>query len=270
MLSAKEMLYMAASKGMSYGSLIGDPFHGFSVDAIREEMIKGRTSLESRSLIRQTGPREWEVESRLDGIFQFLLAPEYSLIINIWRKGEEPGHIYLHFLARQGVSLIYKNGYYHLSLYRGDEVLLKYLLPALGIGPQSSEKAASFRIPAAELGSILSSTWQKPEEIATALRARGLPEGEVSGLIALLGQMNTLCLLIQVAWEGKQSVRQRQLLLFGSTGGLWVHESQSAFPELIELQPIPAHSAAVQVRRLFRPDSGEAPAAPSQEVGIIL
>jgi hypothetical protein len=269
MLSAREMLYMAASKGMSYSTLIGDPFRGLSVDAIREEMIKGRTALEGRSMIRQIGPREWEVEGRLDGIFQFLVTPEYSLIVNTWRKDEENSQLYLHFKAKQGLSLIYKNGYYHLSLYRGDETLLKYLLPALGIGPQFSERAAPFRFPASELGRILASAWQKPEEVAALLRTKGLPEAEAGEVMGLIGQMNTISLLLQVTREGAQSVRQRQLLLFCGTGNLWWHESPGSFPEMITLEPIPAHSAAAQVRRLFSPGSGEPPPAPAQPDEII-
>jgi hypothetical protein len=264
------MLYMAASKGMSYSSLIGDPFRGFSVDAIRDEMIKGRTSLEGRNLIRQIGPREWEVEGRLEGIFQFLVAPEHSMIVNTWRKGEENGQQYLHFKAKQGLSLVFKNGYYHLSLYRGDEALLKYLLPALGIGPQYSERASAFRFPASELSSILSSTWQKPAEVASALRAKGLSEAEASGVTGQIGQMSTLNLLIQVTWEGKQPVRKRQMLLFTSAGNLWWHESQGSFPDLIDLQPIPAQHAAALVRRFFYPESGEPPAVQAQEEDIIL
>jgi hypothetical protein len=268
MLSPKEMLYMAASKGLSYISLIGDPFRGFSVDAIREEITNGRTSLESRSLIRQTGLREWEVEGRLNTLFDFLVSSERSLTFNIWRKGEEKSQMVIHFVGKQAVSQVFKNGYYHLSFYRGDDVLMKFLLPMLGIGPQPSQSAPVLRLPSAELGGILSSIWQKTEETTAALRAKGMPEAEVNGLVGYLTQMTIFSLMIQSVRERKQSVRQRQALLFGNQGSLWWHESQGNFPETIELQPIPAQSAVFQLERLFQPVSGET-SSPAQEEIIL-
>ncbi len=257
---------MAASKGLSYASLIGDPFRGFSVDAIRKEITKGRMSLEGRSLIRQTGLHEWEVESRLNALFDFLVSSERSLTFNIWRKGDENSQMVIHFIGKQAVSQVFKNGYYHLSFYRGDDVLMKFLLPMLGLGPQPSQSVPALRLPSTELGGILASVWQKPEEITAIMRAKGMKEVEANGLVALLTQMNIFSLMIQSVREGKQSVRQRQALLFGNQGSLWWHESQGSFPETIELQPIPAQSAVIQLVRLFQPGSGETASSAKEEI----
>jgi hypothetical protein len=110
---------MAASKGLSYASLIGDPFRGFSVDAIREEISKGRVSLEGRSLIRQSGLHELEVESRLNALFDFLVSSERSLIFNIWRKEDENSQMVIHFIDKQAVSQVFKTGTITFSFYSG-------------------------------------------------------------------------------------------------------------------------------------------------------
>jgi hypothetical protein len=269
MLSVKEMLYMAAHLGMRINSLLGDPYKGYPEEAIREEMIKGRESLEGRNLIRQVGAREWEVEGRLDSIMRFIKNPDNTLILSFLRKGEEGNRVLFHFQGKEVASVVFKNAYYYLSLYRDEEMLMKYLQPMMGVGQQLSQNTPGYRVPPADLSSLLMTAWQGVEDCAETLRARGLTAAEASQIAGFLAQTLVFDTLILILRDPNQPVKQYQAVLLGNASAVWWFDCSGVFPEMVSLEALPALHAIARVRRFLHPGPSEPPIVDVEEEIII-
>lgn len=239
-LSPKEMLYVAASLGLSYNLLIGDPYRGYTAAQLREELIKGRKALEEREMMRRMGPNEWEFEGRITGVFRVLTSPEYTLAINSYQKSGENSQFILYFKEKQAISQMYKNLHYHYTLYQNEKSLMTYLPSFLGISIQFSKGYSSFRFPAREFVPMLMTSWSSNDRTSDSLKLAGLTEYEAKTAASCIAQVDTASIMVLNVIDPRLPPQKSMAYLLTGKGCVWWTENPEPGSPLMNFDPVPA------------------------------
>jgi hypothetical protein len=102
--------------------------------------------------------------------------PEYANVIGSLRKGELPVQVYLYFSKGQSLSVVFKERYFHFTMYREEVALRRSLVTWMGISGQISERGGNILPPAGDVSEILQKIWAQPEKASEMLEGRGYPK----------------------------------------------------------------------------------------------
>ena len=240
MLTTREMLYLVASLKLPTNVLLGNPFGKLNAEQLREEISKGRATLEDRRLLKRVGPSEWEYESQVRGVLPFLTQTEYSINMNIIRRTGETVQMALFFRENRGVNLTFKNPYYTLTLYQDLQTLLSFILPLMDVGSRFSYGCPSFVMPATNVFNNLQGVWKKPEDPVSVMTAAGMSGQEAENSARCLMQVDNATVLVLQPRDAKQPVRQAVAFLFTSKGCIWWNEKVDMASNLLVFDPVPS------------------------------
>mgnify|MGYP005857641555 CR=1 FL=1 len=252
-LTSREMLFLIAYLKLPNTILIGNPFREASPDQLRDDLMKGRTTLIERRMLRRASATEWEFDSQLRFMLPFLTTPEYLLTIQTINAEGASHKMVIFFRENRGASLVYKSPYYHITLYNDDQVLLNFLLPVLNVGQRFSQGFTSFYTPSTGLLNILQQVWKEPESAQQLLHSGGVPEKEVEKSASYLAQIETASAILLSPKETRQDVKPNVAFLLVSKACLWWNEKVENETRLLLFDPIPSSP-----REAAQPDVYEA------------
>ncbi|HVN53801.1 MAG TPA: hypothetical protein VMT46_05675 [Anaerolineaceae bacterium] len=270
-LSPGELFCIAGSLGLATLPLVGGHYRGRSSEEIREDINRGREVLESRGLIKRFGLRQWEVDSSLTSLVEFIAHPEYALVASSWRKNEFNQQVFLYFKARQCLSLTYKDRFFNLTLYRDLKSVSRYVFTWLGIGQQISNEVPELDLPITDLGALFQDLWaENPDFDPEVLKKAGVPAHDAAHLWEQLSQVTVVSNLTLLVREGERFNREGQLFLLLNQINLWLCETLKTAPGSLKFSPLTAARATGRVDRYLRGKAGEEPAANEEEKNVFL
>jgi len=245
--STREMLYLVASLNLPYSLMVGDPFRGYSKENLKHEIERGRQTLEEKRVLSKIGPNEWELDSRLMGVFDVVKSSPYNLLITTLTAPAKISQVMYYFYDRQSLSFSLEGHLYQVNIYHDEKAMTTFLLPILGIGEQLSQGFPSLKLPATSFASTMLAVWNKPEEIAATLQAAGVEEEEAPAMAPSLGLVHAASIfIVQPKVEG--AARKRVGYLLNAKACLWWSEAESSQQGLLTFTPLVySHTAITRV-----------------------
>ncbi len=251
-LSLGELFWIAGHLGFKNLPFLGAFIRGQSPEELRTIIQAGFESLRERSLVRRLNPREVEVDSTLASVVRLAAVPEYVNVVGSMRKVEPPIQVYVFNAKGQRVSVVFKDRFFHFSLYREDSVLYQSLVRWMGISGQISDRVAPMQLTVGDVGDLLPKLWAQPEKVAELLQNQGYSPEEVTRLAAFFEQIQLYSTLNRVGVVEGRLVKQSQLTIMGSSANLWWSECGEVVPKTLDLQVAPARQASIMVMRYMR------------------
>lgn len=252
MLSPREMLYLYASQGLPLQSMIGNPYKDYKVENLKDEIASGHESLATRNLIEQVTLHKWRLDSALETLMNTMTSPDHTLLVNHILKDEGASIIFFYFKEGAGISLQFKNSRYIASTYPDEKSLLKYLLPALGVGKQPAPEIPPFSIPTDNLMETLNKCWESRSAVVEEFKKRGMEQKEAMRLVGALAQVNAISSLTLLVREGKTIAKKRQALFLTSTSSIWLYEGMEEVNPHTIFTPIPTGMAYFKAQQFAR------------------
>lgn len=253
-LSPGELFWIAGHLGFKNLPFLGAFIRGQSPEEVRITIQAGFESLRERSLVRRLNPRQVEVESTLASVVRLAAVPEYVNVVGSIRKVEAPIQVYVFNARGQRVSVIFKDRFFHFSLYREDSVLQQSLVRWMAISGQISERVTPMQLSVGDIGDLLPKIWAQPDKTSELLQAQGCSAEEAARLVPFFDQIQLYSTLNRVGVVEGRLVKQSQLTILGSPASLWVNECGEVVPKTLDLQVAPARQAAILVMRYMRPE----------------
>ena len=270
-LSPGELFCIAGSLGLATLPLVGGHYRGRSPDEIKEDINRGREVLESRGLIKRFGLRQWEVDGTLTSLVEFIARPEYALVASSWRKNESNQQVFLYFKANQCLSVVYRDRFFNLSLYREIKSVARYVNSWLGMSQQVSYEVPELELPMVDLGTLFQNLWaENPETAPEVLKKAGVANGSAAPLWEQLSQISMVGNLTLLVRDGERFNREGQLFLLLNQVNLWMTEILKTVPPSLKFQPLHVSKASLRVSRYLRGKSGEEHAADEEEKNVFL
>jgi hypothetical protein len=237
MFSTSEMLYLIGSLHLSYSLLLGDPFRGYSKEAMKIEIDKGRRALEDKGLLKKVSYSDWELDARIVSVFNVVASSDYSVFItSISNPAAIVQHVY-YYKERQGISITLEGRFYHVSIYHDEQTMMDFLLPLLGINQQLSQGFPSFIFPAKKFAATLLTVWKDPDNASNVLQAVGLDEEHAKVTAGALAQVQNANILFLHPEPGTE-IKKRIAYLMTSRTCLWWSEVKKDHTAPLDFEPL--------------------------------
>ncbi len=239
-----ELLYIIASLGLSTTILPGNPFKGYSREALRQEIIKGRQALEEKRMLERTINQGWELDGRITALMDVIVKADYSLSVTILRKPSSLNQYTFYFMRNQAISMTQESRYYHLGIYQGEKALINSLLTLLGVEQQLSQGYSAIRLPVKNFASMIFGVWKDIEGAETVLRTAELPSDDIPSAAQVLGKSEIAAFLVPEFRNQTSLHLKRSYFLSGKTFLYW-GETETQKDETVTLTPLPFSHTAI-------------------------
>jgi hypothetical protein len=237
MFSTSEMLYLIGSLRLSYSLLLGDPFRGYSKEAMKMEIDKGRSTLEDKGLLKKVSYSDWELDARIVSLFNIVTSSDYSVFItSIGKPASIQQHVY-YYKERQGISITLDGRFYLVSIYHDEQTMMDFLLPLLGINQQLSQGFPSFSFPVKKFAATLLALWKNPDDASSVLQVVGLDEERAEVAAGALAQVQNASILFLRPEPGSETKKRIAYLLTSRTC-LWWSEVLKDHSGPLDFEPL--------------------------------
>jgi hypothetical protein len=255
-LSPGELFYIAGNQGLKNLPLLSAYFRAQSPDEVRTLLQQGLESLTRRNLAHRLNPRQVEVDPATTSLVKLVGMPDYINVIGSLRKGELPVQVYIYFSKGQNLSVVFKERFFHFTMFREEVALQRSLVGWMGIIGQISERGGNILPPMGDTSEILQKIWAQPEKASELLESRGFSKEEAARQADFLGQITLYSTLNRVRLQDARLVKQYQVTLMGNSANLWVQETsdETTTKGLGGMQLLPASQAASIVLRYLKPE----------------
>ena len=256
-LAPGELFWLAGHLGYKNIPLLGGVFRGKPPEEMRTAIQQGQETLLNRNLVQRRGLQKVEVDPFLISLIGMLALPEYVNLVSSERKDESPINVYMYFKNGQSVSVIFKDRFFHFSLYRETAVLQRSLMSWMGVLGQLSERAVPLRSPTGDITELMRKVWAQPDTTFELLRAAGVEADDATKQADTISQISLVSLLKRINWQTARLSMQGQLTVLGNSANLWYHEAAEIASETPMLQPVSASRAGLILSRFMRADLSE-------------
>ena len=255
-LSPGELFYIAGNQGLKNLPLLSAYFRAQTPEDVRSLLQQGLESLTRRNLAHRLNARQVEVDPATTSLVQLVGTPEFVNVVGSLRKGELPVQVYMYFSKGQSLSVIFKERFFHFTMFREEVALQRSLVGWMGIVGQISEKGGNVPPLAGDTSEILQKIWVQPEKAAELLESRGYSKEEAARQADFLSQITLYSTLNRVRLLDGRLVKQYQVTLMGNAANLWVQETSgdTAARAPAGMQLLPASQAALFVLRYLKPE----------------
>lgn len=239
-----ELLYIIASLGLSTTFLPGNPFKGYSKEALRQEIFKGRQALEEKRMLERTINQGWELDGRVTALMDVIVKADYSLSVTFLKKPASFNQYTFYFMGNQAISMNQESRYYHLGIYQGEKALINTLLTLLGVEQQLSQGYNDVRLPVSNFASMVFGVWKDAEGGETVLRTAGLSPEDIPSAVQVLGKSEIAAFLVPEFRNQAGFSLRRSYFLSGKTFLYW-GELEKPTDEFVLLHPLPFSHTAI-------------------------
>jgi hypothetical protein len=242
--SSSEILYILASLGLSTTLLTGNPFKGYSREALRQEIVLGREALENKGLLIRTASQSWELDGRIIAMMDVIARADRSLNVTVIRKPATFERQSFYFLEKQVISLMQESRYYHLGIFQGEKAFLNYLLTWIGVAEQLSQNVEPIRLPIKNFASMMIGIWSESTTPVAVLQTAGLAESDILPSALILEKSDTAAWLVPAFKNLPPEKSHHGYLLSGKTFLYW-GENVGTDEVIIPFQPLPFSHIAI-------------------------
>jgi len=255
-LSPGELFYIAGNQGLKNLPLLSAYFRAQTPEDVRALLQQGLESLTRRNLAHRLNARQVEVDPATTSLVQLVGTPEFVNVIGSLRKGELPVQVYMYFSKGQSLSVIFKERFFHFTMFREEVALQRSLVGWMGIVGQISERGGNMVPLSGDTSEILQKIWVQPDKAVELLESRGYPKDEAARQAEFLSQITLYSTLNRVKLQDGRLVKQYQVTLMGNAANLWVQETseENANRAPGGMQLLPASQAALFVLRYLKPE----------------
>lgn len=242
--SSSEILYILASLGLSTTLLSGNPFKGYTREALRQEIILGREALENKGLLIRTASQSWELDGRITAMMDVIAHADRSLGVTVIRKPTSFERQSFYFLEKQVISLMQESRYYHLGIFQSEKAFFNYLLTWIGVAEQLSQNMEPIRLPIKNFASMLIGVWSESTTPVAVLRTTGLAENDIIPSALILEKSDIAASLVPDFKNLPAEKTRHGYLLSGKTFLYW-GENVGSDEVVIPFQPLPFSYTAI-------------------------
>jgi hypothetical protein len=225
-----------------------------SPEEARTAMQQGFETMQLRNLAFKRGPGKVELDPVLNSIVRMVAMPEYGIVISSIRNGETPLQVYLFFKASQSVSVVFKDRFFHFTLFKEDQAMQRSLISWVGVSGQLSERANPVELQPFSTTDLLQKIWAQPERGPELFQDMGLSPEEAAKQSDFYNQVTLFTIMNRISIQDGRMVKQGQLTIMGASAVCWMNECGEVAPEPMVLQPVPASRASRKALSYLRSD----------------
>ncbi|MFZ5809671.1 MAG: hypothetical protein ACOY16_10365 [Chloroflexota bacterium] len=239
-----ELLYIVASLGLPATVIQGNPYKGYSKEALRQEIVRGRQGLEEKRMLERTINQGWELDGRVSALMEVIVKADYSLGVTMVRKPSTYQQFTLFFMKNQAISMSQESRYYHLGIFQGEKALVNVLLTLLGVEQQLSQGFEPLRLPVVNFASLVLAVWKDTEAAVTVLRSAGMAEEEAAASAPVVTK-SEIAAMLAPEFRGQSTLPLRRSYLLSGKTFLYWGEVATPQDEFVTLNPLPFSHTAI-------------------------
>lgn len=233
LLSAGELFWLAQAMKIKHLPLPEDPYRGWLVDEIEQDLNSGRESLQARSLVDKTADGDWHIDDILYAAVRCMAESSCCVAIRSITAAGDDAHLFTFILEQQFLCLEWNTKRFRILLFREQSDLISFLVPQIGI---TNQAAADTKIRTVKAQAV--KNW-----IENGIYDSGLSD------FAFITSLS------KVEWIQQKPRLTRQYLLAGNPDSLW----SAIFPlcegREIKFDPFSTNEAQKLITGLLSSDS---------------
>jgi hypothetical protein len=242
-LSHDELFWLAQAFKIISLPLPGVALSNHSSQQIKQFVSHGETSLRTRSLIRQSSDRKWQVDHLPAAIVRWMGTSKWKIIVKVFRKDRKISQLHA-FVEEAGLSVAESGKDYLCVLYPDVAALQTGIWEWIESALDSPSELKNTFIPDSIIyqlpqpETLIPFAWRN-NKLAEGILKRYLPDVKHNKLTAKwLDSLEWAATLTRVNLETKSAKAEKQSILCGAGQGVWTGGGSLPQPDLVSLTPI--------------------------------